>query len=595
MVSFSKHAVWVVWALATMSSSTASAFLTRQVATAAPVHPVLSASKTISTSFSSSPVNISVRGGALFSTAVASDKETSTTTSTKCPSLSEQSPAYEKLVSHLQSITQLQRAQAVLNYDQLVFMPEQSSAERGAQLAALASVIHEKSTAPEILEWIEEAEKALAKLIQEHGAEDYKDESRILQLEKKNYLQNERVPAELAGKAAALSSTAYAKWVAARQASDFSKFSSTLQDCFETAKDIAKAKRGDADHSLYTQMLDEFEVGMSQARIDEIFAEIKDVLVPFIEQVLSSESPPSTKPLQGKFDVESQKELSQKIVTQLGFNEDKGRIDVSVHPFTTSFSPSDVRITSRFREDEWYQGLAGSVHEGGHAIYEQNLRSSALSIDTALSMGTHESQSLFWERHVGLSKPFWNWATPMLKETFGDYEYSAEEIYGAVNGVSQSLIRVEADELTYPLHVILRYSIEKDMVEGTLDVADLPARWNKDMKDLLGAEVPSDDVGCLQDVHWSGLAIGYFPTYLIGAATSAQLEHYCRKDISDFDSKIENGEFSEIRKWLTDKIHSHGKRYESLDDLLRDQIGEELNPKYFLDYLRGKYSDLYKL
>ena len=164
-----------------------------------------------------------------------------------------------------------------------------------------------------------------------------------------------------------------------------------------------------------------------------------------------------------------------------------------------------------------------------------------------------------------------------------------------MNGVSQSLIRVEADELTYPLHVILRYNIEKDIVEGTLDVADLPARWNKDMKDLLGAEVPSGDIGCLQDVHWSGLAIGYFPTYLIGAATSAQLEHYCRKDISDFDSKIENGEFSEIRKWLTDKIHSHGKRYESLDDLLRDQIGEELNPKYFLDYLRGKYSDLYKL
>jgi carboxypeptidase Taq len=257
--------------------------------------------------------------------------------------------------------------------------------------------------------------------------------------------------------------------------------------------------------------------------------------------------------------------------------------------------PSDVRITSRFREDEWYQGLAGTIHEGGHAIYEQNVgKLTPLSIDSALSMGTHESQSLFWERHVGLSRAFWKWATPILKETLDDDDlesYTQEDIYGAVNAVSQSLIRVEADELTYPLHVILRYNIEKDVIGGDLKVEDIPERWNADMKEMLNIDVPSDDKGCLQDVHW----FGYFPTYLIGAVAAAQLEHYCKKDIPDMADKMGKGEFAEIRAWLTAKVHQHGRRYTSLDAMLEDQVGEPLNPKYFMEHMTSKYRDLYKL
>ena len=228
------------------------------------------------------------------------------------------------------------------------------------------------------------------------------------------------------------------------------------------------------------------------------------------------------------------------------------------------------------------------------AIYEQNLKPSALRIDSALSMGTHESQSLFWERHVGKSKEFWKWATPILKEAFEDFNYNPEEVYAAVNSVSRGFIRVEADELTYPLHVILRYQIEKDVVEGKLDVKDIPKRWNEDMKSLLDVDVPSDTLGCLQDVHWSALAIGYFPTYLIGSSTAAQLAHYCRKDIPEMNELVEKGEFSKIREWLTDKIHRHGMRYESLDKLLEAQVGEKLNPKYFIDYITEKYMDIYE-
>ena len=223
------------------------------------------------------------------------------------------------------------------------------------------------------------------------------------------------------------------------------------------------------------------------------------------------------------------------------------------------------------------------------------MRSSALSLDEALSMGTHESQSLFWERHIGLSKAFWKYATPMLKESFDDYSHGSEEVYGAVNAVTQSLIRVEADELTYPLHVILRYNIEKDVIAGNLDVKEISERWNRDMKEMLNIDVPSDDKGALQDVHWSALAFGYFPTYLIGAIAAAQLFHYCEQDIPEVHTNIEKGEFEEIKKWLTSKVHQHGRRFKSLDAMFEDQLGEPLNPKYFVEYLTKKYSDLYQL
>lgn len=235
-----------------------------------------------------------------------------------------------------------------------------------------------------------------------------------------------------------------------------------------------------------------------------------------------------------------------------------------------------------------------------HFRYEQNLGPSELSLDSALSMGVHESQSLFWERHIGKSKSFYEWARPILVQAFhsdgNKFEYSAEELYAAVNAVDfNNLIRVEADELTYPLHVILRYNIERDVVEGKLDVADIPARWNADMKTLLGVDVPDDSKGCLQDIHWSCLAIGYFPTYLLGSMMAAQLAHYCKKDMPDMDDKIKAGEFDEIRKWLTRRVHVHGKRYKSLDDLLLAEVGEKLNAQYFLDYLDEKYRTLYKV
>ena len=490
------------------------------------------------------------------------------------------------MVTKLQEITQLQQIQSVLNYDQLVFMPPTASPERGQQLGVLASILHEKKTDPSLLKLLETANPPT------------KDAKRLIEIELKQFKQNQQIPSSLASKAAALSSSAYSDWVKAKEAKDYTMFQDTLKDCFDTSMEIAKAKMSINQDvtSLYDQMLDEFEVGMSSKRIDEIFSTVETALVPLIQNVLKSPKKPSDTPLKGKFPIDKQKQLSEKLVTSIGFNPNHGRIDVSVHPFTSTMSSNDVRITSRFREDEWYQGLAGTIHEGGHAIYEQNLPSSSLSIDTPLSMGAHESQSLFWERHIGLSKPFWKFAYPHMIELDESFKkYSPEDLYGAVNRVSQSLIRVEADELTYPLHVILRYNIEKDVIDGTQDITKLSERWNDDMKTLLNIDVPSDDRGVLQDVHWSALAFGYFPTYLLGAITAAQLYHHCSQDIPDIESKIENGDFGPIKEWLNEKIHRHGRRYTSLDEMLEDQVGEPLNPTYFIDYLTTKYTELYQL
>jgi len=510
--------------------------------------------------------------------------------------LEDKSSAYKELVTKLKLVTQLRRAEAVLDYDRTIFMPEQAAEERGLQLAAMAEVIHEKATDKKIGELIEASLKDLDGLSSDDtSSSSYEEERKVLALSKKAFMKNEKIPTELAARKAKLGSESYGTWTKARAASDYTMFQPYLKDCFDVAMEVASAQRDSDDVPLYTQMLDEFETGMSAQRIDEVFATIQEALVPLISKVLgSSATPPSTEPLKGKFSVDKQQEMNEKIVRAIGFDKKFGRIDVSVHPFTTSFSPRDVRITSRFSEDEWYQGLAGSVHEAGHAMYEQNLGNSGLATDSALSMGVHESQSLFWERHVGLSKPFWTFATPLLKDAFGeDFNYSPEEVYGAANAVSKSFIRVEADELTYPLHVILRYTIENEVIEGKLDVADVPSRWNSLMKELLDVDVKDDAKGCLQDVHWSMLAFGYFPTYLLGAACAAQLAHYCHIDIPDMDEKITKGEFSEIKDWLTKKVHKHGSRYDSLDELLEDQVGEALNPEYFIQYLTDKYTDLY--
>lgn len=523
----------------------------------------------------------SFRGGTAARLSTAAATEVNAPVATGAPVAT---PNYDELMKQLDVITQLGRAMSVLEYDKMVFMPETASAERGKQSAALAGVLHEKSTSPEI-------GSLLSLAASEVESDPYK--RRNWELAKREYEKKTCIPAELASRRAALSAESYTTWTQARAEDDFSMFQDCLSRCIDLSIEITKCQP-DTGKSVYATMLDEYEVGMAAERIDDIFDEIKTALVPLLDRVLGPDaSPPSTDLLRGTFPMKAQKEAGYSLVRAIGYDDSSGRIDESVHPFSMSVNPSDVRITSRFSEDEWYQGLAALLHEGGHAIYEQNIGGNGEPIHQALSMGMHESQSLFWERHVGLSQSFWKYAAPVVNEAF-DTSYTPQEFYGAVNAAKRSFIRVEADELTYPLHVILRYEIERDFIQGKLDVKDLPERWNKDFEAMLGIPVPSDAQGCLQDVHWSMLAYGYFPTYLIGSATAAQLAHYCQKDIPNMHELIEKGEFAPIKAWLTEKVHRHGKKYNSLDDHLEAELGEKLNPQYFIKYLTDKYTELYK-
>jgi carboxypeptidase Taq len=520
--------------------------------------------------------------------------------------------SYSSLLNYYEPIIHLRYAQAVLEYDQLVFMPSKAANPRGSQLAAMATIIHEKSTHPDLDRYIRDAERELSSACTTDGINERQI---VVQLAREEYNKLVCIPATLQAKRAMLSCTAHTAWVQARSSNNFSFFAPTLQECFDVSSETAQAimvQAIDSPSSLnasqYSVLINEYERGMTVERIDSLFSEIQSALVPFLRTVLTSASYQQQcvsddidDLLNGpncRFPIAQQQALSQQIVTALGYDLSRGRIDVSVHPFSQSLCPADVRITSRFKDTEWYQGLAGSIHEAGHAMYEQNLVSNPESVnitlaDTYLSMGCHESQSLFWERHVSLSKSFWKWASPKVSEAFGMNNIGWEQFYCAVNRVSPGLIRVTADELTYPLHVILRFQIERDLIEGELAVSDIPTRWNSGMQQLLNITVPSDSEGCLQDVHWSSLAIGYFPTYLIGSAAAAQLAFYCRRDLPDFDELIEHGNFVPIKEWLTKKVHRHGRRYSSLDSLFTDQLGEALNPKYYISYLTEKYTDIY--
>lgn len=332
------------------------------------------------------------------SSEAATSRPTDTSSESAAKSFEDMSDAYRDLLTRLRAVTQLRRVSSVLSYDQQVFMPHapEAAAARGAQMAALAAVTHEKATEKIIRTLLDNADADLARFDGETT-----DEGRILELTREDYEKNERIPPELEARKAELSARAHSVWVKARQDDDFKAFEPVLKECFDTAKEVADAQRGDnGGVPLYTQMLDDYERGMAAERIDAIFGQIQDALVPLLARVLASESKPSTDALKGTFPVKAQEELSRKIVTTLGFDSDHGRIDVSVHPFTMSLSPADVRITSRFREDEWYQGLAGSVHEGGHAVYEQNLGDSGLDIDSYLSMGV---RNLFVSLFVTIS------------------------------------------------------------------------------------------------------------------------------------------------------------------------------------------------
>jgi carboxypeptidase Taq len=497
------------------------------------------------------------------------------------------------LITELKKISHLRSINSVLSWDQQVKMPQGGAQARSSQLQLLSGIIHDWSTA-----------KTLGELIQEASRENPTDlyDKQVIALARKDFEKNNKIPKELVEESAKLESEGFELWVKAKKENKFEEFATVLQKFIDLKQKIAKCI--DSSKPSLDVLIDEFDPDMTTKRLDELFSSVKGHLVKLIQDIETSKKNGNTfdvsflsskDPL---FPVKDQEALGREISKDIGFSFTDGRLDVSAHPFTINVDKHDVRITTRYKETEFFEGLTGTVHETGHALYEQgrNEKYYGTPVSNAHGMSLHESQSLLWERHVGLSKGFWTKYWPQVQKTFPhiDSKIEVSSVYLAVNEVQPSLIRVEADEVTYPMHIILRFEIEKGLFDGTIKVEDLPRVWNEKMKEYLGIVPEGAAQGVLQDIHWALGAFGYFPSYLIGAMCAAQIFAKMESSIDSIHSKIENGKFEELKNWLNKNIHEKGSVM-SLDDLMKEVTGEKLNTKHYIDYMEKKYKAIYKL
>ncbi|AZU61785.1 carboxypeptidase M32 [Neobacillus mesonae] len=410
------------------------------------------------------------------------------------------------------------------------------------------------------------------------------------------YQKSKSIPADLFQEYAIITGQANDVWEEARDGNDFAKFLPYLEKIVEYKRKFAEIY-GYENHP-YDALLDEFEPGLTVEILDPLFAKLRESSINLLNRIQQQGKPTRHEIFEQSFPIDKQKEFNRLILPLIGFDLEAGRLDETVHPFAQSVNIGDVRLTTRYLENNVRSALFGTIHEAGHGIYEQQINPEFEEsvLQSGTSFGIHESQSRFLENMVGRSKEFWTYFYPRLQEHFPAQlaNVSLDEFYRAVNSVSPSFIRVEADELTYNLHIMLRYEIEKGLIAGEIEARDLPEIWNRKMQDYLGITPSTDTVGVLQDVHWSFGGIGYFPSYSLGNLYAAQILRTIEKDLPEFKSHIENGRFDVIHGWLKEKIHQYGKLY-TPNELIVRVTGEELNADYLVEYLEKKYSEVYGL
>jgi carboxypeptidase Taq len=455
-------------------------------------------------------------------------------------------------------------------------------------LSTLERVWHERFVSAQTGALIDAAEAAL------NGAGRDSDEARMVSVTRRRWEKARRVPPELAGRIAKASSIGQEAWIQARAENDFPAFAPYLERNIELGLEYVACF--DGFDAPYDALLDDYEPGMKSADVKRLFSELKGELVPLIAKLSDPESVNGER-LQSRFPVSGQRRLVEWIVRRMGFDPEGWRLDDSVHPFATSFGRGDVRITNRWDEHYFPTALFGGMHECGHGLYEEgvapSLQRSPLARPESLSM--HESQSRLWENMVGRGRAFSTVLAPAVAETSqGAVQLDPDTLYRAVNQVSPSFIRVEADEATYGLHVVLRFELEQDLIEGRLGVNDLPAAWNARFKEYLGLDVPDDTEGVLQDVHWSAGMIGYFPTYALGNLIAGQLWERVNQDIPDLQDQLQAGELDALRDWLREHIHRHGAKFPA-SELLQRVVGGPMAVGPFIVYLKRKLSDVYEV
>ena len=503
----------------------------------------------------------------------------------------------EPLRRHLLPIAHLNSAASVLSWDQETYMPPGGGEARAEHLATLQGLAHERLTSSETEDllgrWLDlKTGEPLS------GATDGWDPvaHALLRETWRDYTKAKQVPNDFVRRLGKTCSLAQQAWAEAKKQDDFASFLPHLAAIVALKKEEV-GYRGPVP-TPYDALLDTYEPGATTAQLLPLFAALKSRLIPLLDRIVHSSVKPREDILTRGYDRDRQLAFGRMVLEAMGYDFERGRLDISAHPFTTSFHPSDVRVTTRVSEQDFTGSLFSCIHEGGHGLYDQGLPAThyGTPLGESVSLGLHESQSRLWENCVGLSRPFWQHFYPLLQHTFPDQlrPVALDDFHASLNIVKPSFIRVDADELTYNLHIMLRFEIERDLLEDRVRVEELPQLWRDKMKSYLGIVPPTDREGVLQDVHWSLGAIGYFPTYTLGNLYSVQFFNQARRDIPDLPDRIARGDLLSLKAWLNERIHRWGRLY-TADELVRRLTGEPLSPVHFLTYLENKYGELYKL
>ncbi|GAB5519544.1 MAG: carboxypeptidase M32 [Rhodothermales bacterium] len=490
------------------------------------------------------------------------------------------------LRAHLAPIHDLNMAAAVLEWDQETYMPDGGADARARQVTTLRRLAHERFASEETGTLLDRAEQA-------DLAPDSIDAA-LVHVTRRDYTQAVKLPTRLVAELAEAVSHAKRAWQEARGTDTFATFAPHLQRIVDL--NIEQAECYGYAEQPYDALLDLYEPGITTAEVATIFDDVRTQLVPLVHALTAAQAPDASV-LHRHFDSDAQWAFGVEVAEAFGYDMNRGRQDHSAHPFTTNFSINDVRLTTRIDEQFFSPGFFGTLHEAGHGMYEQGIDQAleGTRLAAGASLGVHESQSRLWENLVGRSRPFWDYYWPQAQNHFPSLaDVDRDTFYRALNNVAASPIRVEADEVTYNLHIMLRFEIEQGLIGRTMQVNDLPSIWNDRMNAYLGIRPANDAKGVLQDIHWSLGAIGYFPTYALGNLMSVQLFNQARTDLGDLDAQIGQGEFSKLLEWLQANVHRFG-RTRSAGEILHAATGQPLQAKPWLDYIRQKYSALYGL
>ena len=498
---------------------------------------------------------------------------------------------YAALVERVREANLVGSVASVLGWDQETMMPQGGVEFRSRQLALLARLHHERSTDPRI-------EELLDRSASDRSIDPAGPEAANVREMKRDFERARKLPASLVEELAKVSSVAQHEWAAARAASDFGKFRPWLGKLVDLNRQKAQCLGIPAGGEAWDALADTYEPGCRAKHVAALFGPLRERLRGLLDRVMGSGRGPSNRFNELELDIDAQERFVRFVAESIGFDFARGRLDRSTHPFCGGSHCNDVRLTTRYRGDCVNDALGSTIHECGHGMYEQGLPFEHVGtpLGEAVSLGIHESQSRLWENQVGRSRAFWAWCTPHVTAHFGDRarSFGADELYGAANVVEPGFIRVDADEATYNQHVMVRFALERALIGGSLDVADLPGEWNRLYRDHLGLEVPDDRRGCLQDVHWSMGAFGYFPTYTLGTLYAAQLFDAARAAMPGLEEGIARGEFSPLLAWLRREVHAHGRRYQP-GELCTRVTGKPLSAEPFLAHLEAKLAPLYGL